>query len=89
MFIVWSSLLLLRVEEFVQLGAGRVVELDESRPFRRLFRPQEVQRFLDGAHLLLGASVTAVVGDDRDDSCEWWKKNLKSVNKTYYTHRDS
>lgn len=59
----------LRVEEFVQFGAGRVVDLYESGPFDRLLRPQEVQRLLDGGLLSFSASVTSVVGDNRDDSC--------------------
>lgn len=59
---------LLRVEELVQLGAWWVVDLDESCPFRWLFRPQEVQWLLDSGHLLFSASVTAVVGDHWDDS---------------------
>lgn len=60
----------LNVEKFVQLGARRVVDLDEPRPFLRFFRPQEVQRFLDSRHLFLGTSVAPVVGDDGDDSCK-------------------
>lgn len=58
----------LRVQEFVQLCARRVVDLDEPAPFVRLLRPQEVKRLLDGGLLLFGASVAPVVGDDRDDS---------------------
>lgn len=56
------------VQEFVQLFARRVVDLDEPAPFIWLLRPQEVERLLDRGLLLLGASVASVVGDDRDDS---------------------
>lgn len=65
------------VEEFVELGARRVVDLDQSVPFLWLFRPQEVQRFLDGSHLFFGTAFTPVVGDDRDDS---WAEEQKNEN---------
>lgn len=68
---------MLGVQELVELGTGRVVDLDQPSPFLGLLRPQEVKRFLDGGHLLFGAPVASVVGDHRDDSCTH-KKDKKN-----------
>lgn len=68
------------VQELVELGAGRVVDLDQPSPFLGLLRPQEVKRFSDGGHLLFGAPVASCVGDHRDDSCTHEKDKKKKIN---------
>lgn len=67
----------LNIEEFVQLGARWVVDLDQSVPFLGLLLSQEVERLLDAGHLFLGATVATVVGDDRDNSWNYPKKKIK------------